>query len=401
MISLPAYDLEQVRKAFPISQRVIYLNHASISPLPQPTQQVMQAAVERLANDPLSFFAPNDDDPLGNIFVKFAKAVAGLINAGHPREIASMMSTSMALNAVAGAVDWKPGDNIVFAGVEFPSNAYPWMALERLGVECRIVPPHFCSGASVDTFEPLVDDRTRLITVSAVQFLTGQRADLAALGAFCRERGILFVVDAIQAIGHIPIDVQAMKIDILASGGQKSLMSAPGQGFLYVRDDVCQHLKPGSIGPNAVEGWEHWARYDLTPAPGAQRFLMGTVNIVGMAAMVESIRFLQNLGLAHIDAWTRHLSQIAIEDLSALGYTVITPEDALGPIVTFRVGDSGDPQAAEDQTNALLAHLAAHHVQAIKHWDVDKRPHVRISTHCYNTEDEIRRVGLLLGSIQL
>jgi cysteine desulfurase/selenocysteine lyase len=397
VIPLPAYDLERVRDAFPISQKIVYLNHASISPLPLPVQQAMQTAVERLGGDPLSFFSPNNDDPLGNIFVKFNKAVAGLINAAHPHEIVGVTSTSTGLNAVAQAIQWQPGDNIVLAGVEFPSNAYPWMVLDRFGVECRIVPPP-CPGASVAAFEPLVDGRTRLITVSAVQFLTGHRADLAALGAFCRAHGILFAVDAIQAAGHIPIDVQAMQIDILASGSQKSLMSAPGQGFLYVRDEVSEAMKPGIVGPNAVEGYEHWAKYDLTPAKGAQRFLMGTTNIVGMVALIESIHFLQNLGLTNIDAWTQHLSHLVIEDVSARGYTVITPDDQLGPIVTFRIGHPEDREAAEAQANALLAHLTANGVRVTKHWDVDKNPHLRISTHCYNTEEEVRRAGALLGS---
>jgi selenocysteine lyase/cysteine desulfurase len=361
----------------------------------------MHAAVERLGSDPMSLFGADDNDPLSNLFVRFNKAVAGLINAADPREIVTTTSTSMALNSVAQAIDWQPGDNIVFAGVEFPSNAYPWMApQERFGVECRIVPPPY-PGASVEAFAPLVNERTRLIAASAVQFLTGHRADLTALGAFCRARNILFAVDAIQAIGHMPIDVQAMNIDILAAGGQKSLMSAPGQGFLYVRNDVAERLTPGIVGPNAVKGWEHWAKLDLTPSPGAQRFMMGTVNVPGMVAMIESIHFLQNLGLDHIDAWTQHLSQIAIEDLSARGYTIITPEDALGPIVTFRVGDPDDRAAANTYADALVAFLAANQVRVMKHWDVDQTPHIRISSHCYNTEEDIRQVIRLTGSFKV
>jgi cysteine desulfurase/selenocysteine lyase len=399
LAQLPAYDLDRVRQAFPISQHTIYLNHASISPLPAPTVQAMKAAVECLGTDPLTFDRPNDADPLGNIHVKFARAVAGLVNAEHLHEIVGVANTSTGLNAVAQAIPWNPGDNIVFAGVEFPSNAYPWMVLDRFGVECRIVPPP-CPGASVEAFAPLVDDRTRLIAASAVQFLTGHRTDLAALGAFCHERGIIFVVDAIQAVGHMPIDVQAMHIDALASGGHKSVMGTPGQGFLYVRDAVCETLKPGTVGATAVEGWKHWAKYDLTPAKGARRLLMGTGNILGMVAIIESINFLRNLGLAHIDAWTQHLSRLVIEDVSARGYTVITPEDQLGPIVTFRIGDPADRESAEAQANALMAHLAKHSVRVTKHWDVDKTPHLRISTHCYNTEEDVRRAGALLGSIK-
>jgi cysteine desulfurase/selenocysteine lyase len=397
LAQLPAYDLDQVRQAFPITQHTIYLNHASISPLPAPSQRAMQAAVDRLGSDPMAFYRPDDDDPMANVFVKFARAVAGLINAEHLHEIVGVASTSTGLNAVAQAVPWQPGDNIVFAGVEFPSNAYPWMVLERFGVECRIVPPPY-PGASVEAFAPLVDDRTRLITASAIQFLTGHRTDLAALGAFCRERGIIFVVDAIQAVGHMPIDVQAMHIDVLASGGHKSVMGTPGQGFLYVRDAVCETLTPGIVGPSAVEGWQHWARYNLTPVKGAQRFLMGTTDVAGMIALIESVHFLQQVGIAHIDAWTQHLSHLAIEDVTARGYSVITPEDQLGPIVTFRIGDPADRDAAEAQADALIAHLAKNNVRVTKHWDVDKNPHLRISTHCYNTEEEVRRAGALLGS---
>jgi cysteine desulfurase / selenocysteine lyase len=118
------------------------------------------------------------------------------------------------------------------ASMEFPSNAFPWMTLPSPGVEARIVPAD--GGLTLETLIPYVDERTRVVAASAIQFFTGHRTNLAAIGAFCRQRGILFVVDAIQAIGHMALDVQRMKIDVLASGGQKSLLSLPGIGLLYV-----------------------------------------------------------------------------------------------------------------------------------------------------------------------
>ncbi len=395
MSSLPAYDLAAVRRAFPIAQRLIYVNHASISPMPLPAVQAMQAAVARLGDDPMSFYTP--ESGYGDLFLTFALEMASLINAESPDEIVGITATSNGLNAVAQAIDWQPGDNIVLANVEFPSNVYPWMALASRGVETRLV--HTADGgASVEAFDAHVDARTRLIAASAVQFFTGHRADLTALGAYCHERGILFAVDAIQAAGHLPIDVQAMHIDILATGGQKSLMGPPGQGFLYVRRAVAERLRPAEIGPLSVEDWQHWLKYDLTPRPGALRFAMGTTNLPGMIALIESVRFLKGIGLTHIDAWTRHLSQIAIAELQARGYPVITPTDPahLGPIVTFRVGNSADPAAAEAHARGLLAHLAAQGVRVTRHWDAKRIPHLRISTHCYNTEDEVRRVCALV-----
>lgn len=395
MTMLPAYDLAAIRQAFPIAQRLIYVNHASISPMPLPAVQAMQAAVARLGHDPMSFYTP--DSGYGDLFATFAQEMGALINAASPDEIVSVTATSNGLNAVAQAIDWQPGDNVVLADVEFPSNVYPWMALERRGVATRLV--HTADGgASVEAFAPHVDARTRLIAVSAVQFFTGHRADLAALGAYCRERDILFAVDAIQAAGHMPIDVQAMHIDILASGGQKSLMGPPGQGFLYVRQAVAERLRPALLGPLSVEDWQHWLAYKLTPRAGALRFMMGTTDLPAMIGLIESVRFLRKVGLTHIDSWTRHLSQLAIAELTARGQHVITPTDPahLGPIVTFRVGDPADVPAAEAHARRLLAHLAAHGVRVTKHWDAHRVPHLRISTHCYNTEDEVRRVCALV-----
>ncbi len=390
MSTLPTYDLAAVRAEFPISQRVTYLNHAGVSPLPLPARRAHDFATDGLVMDPAGLFGPQPPDG-ETIFAAFSNTMAVLIHAASPREIVTTGSTSTALNTVAQAIDWQPGDNILVCDVEFPSNVYPWQALARRGVEVRLVPADE-GGASVAAFEPYVDARTRLIAVSAVQFFTGHRADLGALGAFCRSRGILFSVDAIQAAGHIPIDVQAMQIDILASGGQKSLMGPMGQGFLYVRDEVAERMQPAMVGPNATVGWEHWLAYDLTPLPGAARFMPGTINMVGMFALVASVRFLMGLGVPHIDAWTRHLSQLAIEDLDARGWRVITPRDPdrLGPIVTFYAGTSAE-------ADALIGQLKARGIIVVKHLDRAGAGHIRISTHCYNTEEEVLRVGEALA----
>ncbi len=396
-MTAPAYDLNQARQAFPIAQQLTYLNHASVSPVPLPAQRAMHTLNEWLSRDPQALFVQPSDSPFGDLPGEFLAEIARLIHAADPAEIVGVSSTSDGLNAVAQAIPWKRGDNLIFVDGEFPSNVYPWLVLKRRGVQARIAAPDQ-GGLSVEAVARLADARTRLVAVSAVQFFTGHRADLAALGAFCRERGILLAVDAMQAAGHLPIDVQAMKIDIIAAGGQKSLMGPPGQGFLYVRREVCDTLRPGSVGPNATADYLHWLRYDLTPHPGAQRFLMGTMNLSGMAGLMESVRFLRGLGLDNIAAWTQHLSQVAIQDLTARGYEVITPTDPahLGPIVTFRVGTRRSKARADAQAAGMVQRLAAHHIRVVKHWNKANWPHIRISCHCYNTEEEILRVGSVL-----
>ena len=384
------YDINALRhNEFPHSETQIYFNHASISPLPERTRRKMGWAVDQLAQNPTHFWQ-HEGMPMNE---SLKAALATLINAAHSEEIVPITTTSAGLNGVAQAIDWQPTDNIAFCEMEFPSNAYPWLSLQRDGVDVRQVTAVH-GGLTLAKLQEVVDEHTRLIAASAIQFFTGHRTDLMEIGRFCHERDIIFVVDAIQAIGHIPIDVQAMHIDILASGGQKSLLAPPGVGFMYVRHSLAETLLPRAIGPNATVDFLYWLNYDLTPLPGAQRFMSGTPNLVGMFGLYESVQLLQELGVAQIDAHTRQLATATIQQLHALGYTVITPHDqeqALGPIVTFR------SPLDNEATDALVAHLAQQQTIVVKHVDSLGNPHIRISFHCYNTLAEVTRFMELLS----
>jgi len=375
------YDITHLRETeFPHAATLTYLNHAGIAPLPQRAKREIQAAVEALSADPNDYF--------GHVGLPALTALqAGLarfINAADPSEIVFVTSTSAALNGIAQAIDWRPGDRVLFCDVEFPSNAYPWMSLQRDGVESCIVPADN-GGLTLAAVERAVDERTRVVAASAVQFFTGHRTNLTAIGQFCRQRGILFVVDAIQSIGHMSFDVEAMGIDVLATGGQKSLLGLPGVGFMYVRGEVAEAMRPRLIHSNATVDYLHWLAYDLTPAPGAARFLAGTPNIAGIIGLGPSLALLEELGVASIDAHTSALSRYAIEQLSAAGLRVVTPPDALGPIVTFR---SPVDAAA---TEAIVQRLAAERVVVVKHLDAGGAATIRLSTHCYNVREEIDR----------
>lgn len=375
------YDIEQLRREeFPHAAEVVYLNHAGISPLPQRTARRVQWVVEQLSRDPNRFFM-HDAMPA---MMELPNAVVRHINAASPGEIVPITSTVAALNAVAQAVEWRPGDNVIFCDLEFPSNAFPWLSLARDGVTAR------CATAeggtlTVESLADHADERTRLVAVSAVQFFSGARADLAALGRFCREHGIIFAVDAIQSIGHVPVDVQAMHIDVLATGGMKSLLALPGVGFMYVRDAVAETLLPRAIGSNATVNYMHWLAYDLTLQPGAARFGAGTPNVPGLFAVLSSLELLRELDVAAIDAHTSDLSRRAVERLTQHGYTVITPIEAIGPIVTFR-----SPLSSEE-TDKVVMSLAERNVAVAKHLDAAGSPYIRLSFHCYNTPEEIDR----------
>ncbi len=386
----PAYDVTALRLSeFSLSETVTYLNHAGISPLPERSRRAAQYAIDRMAQNASKFFG-TDGIPM---LERFHHELKAYINAEHAFDICPVQSNSLAFNLVAGAIDWHPGDNIIFCDVEFPANAYPWMVLEGQGVTCKIVPPHHGT-LTVEALDAAVDSNTRLVAVSSMQFFTGARADLMALGAYCRERGILFSVDAIQSIGHIPIDVQAMNIDILACGGQKSLMALTGIGFLYVRPEVAEQMHPSFVGANNVEGWEHWLNYDMTPRKGALRFMTGTFNVPGIFTVVGSLSLINELGIHNIDAYTTQLAGHFMDELDARGYEILTPRDPShhGPIVTFKAAETSD------QTDLIVKYLAENEIPTVKHLDAAGHPFLRLSLHCYNNQQDSARFFEIFSS---
>ncbi len=376
------YDVKALRQTeFPNSATLTYLNHAGVSPLPQRTKREVQNAAEALSGNANAFF--------GTValpaFDTVRADLAGLLNAASAADIALSTSTSAALNGVAQSIAWRPGDNIIFCDQEFPSNAYPWMSLARDGVEARPIPTEH-GGLTVRALESYVDDKTRAVAVSAVQFFSGHRADLMALGRFCHQRGILFIVDAIQAIGHMPIDVEAMHIDVLASGGMKSLLALPGAGVLYVRRSLADQMEPRMIHGNSTVDYLHWLKYDLTPQPGAARLSAGTPNLVGVLSIAASLSLIRELGPANIDAHTTALTHYAIDILTDEGYEVVTPREFAGPITTFR------SRHDSETTDRLVQFLAEQQIIVCKHLDAAGAPYIRASVHCYNVREDIDRL---------
>lgn len=378
-LAAPGYDLVRLRAEFPFVAEWAYLNHAGVSPLARRVSAAMQALLDDNGR------ALVDWDPdHGRALLDTGRATVARLIGATPDEIAWVQNTSVGLNLIAQSLPLRPGDNVILCNIEFPSNVYPWLNLERRGIEVRLIPPDG-GGLSLAAAEAHADARTRVITTSAVQFLTGYRADLAALGELCRARNMYFVVDGIQSLGHMPTDVRAWKVDFLAAGGLKSLMGPPGQGFLYVRRERLEELQPVFAGPLSVANWEDWLDYNLTFRSGAARFEQGTYNYMGIAGLVEAIQMLLSLGLEKVDAWMRHLTDRLIADLDRYGYRILSNPDPRyrSAIISFAV--PGSPEAAFERLKGARVMTAV------------RAGYVRVSPHCYNTEDEIARVGEVLG----
>lgn len=386
-INSPAYDLVALRDRFEVVRSgYTYLNHAGMSPLADPVRDAMIDAIHAMANRGSEMFnaAESTMDAL-------PRRIAALVNA-RPQEVAFVQSTSVGINTIAQSLPLRAGDNILLCDVEFPSNVYPWMNLAHRGIETRLVPARG-GGLTIEALDSLRDHRSRVVAVSAVQFFTGRREDLHALGRYCADHGLWLVVDAMQAAGVIPIDMQAMGIHALAAGPQKALCGPPGQGFMVIREELIERMIPISAGPLSVQGWQHWLRYDMTPLEAAGRFAMGTVSHIDLAGLLAALDLLMGLGTANIDAWVTHLSDLVIADLLARGYRVITPiePERHAHIVTF---------AWEGDVRPAMEALRAEKIVVVSHLDAEGNPHIRISSHCYNTAEEVLRVADVLESMR-
>lgn len=379
-------DMEGTRNSeFPWAARgeAVYLDHASTGPLPQRTRDAMAAYAPKRA-EPFRL-EPDDYFPVLTLARERAAALIG----ARPGSIALMTNTSHGLNLAARALPIGRGDVILSTQGEFPANVYPWMAAARArGAEYRLLP---LAGDWPDE-EALMraidsDPRVKVVALSWVSFWSGHRFDLAAIGAACRARGIYFVVDAIQGLGPLPLDVVAARIDILACGAQKWLLSPWGTGFAYVREELIARLEPGEVGWMAQASSGHFGRfldYDARWHDDARRFEVITLDFMNFLGMTESLGLFLELGPA-VAAHTRTLGDLAVAFAdSTPGVTLVTPGDPQrrAAVLSFRTADVA---AASDR---LRAAGVTHTV---------REGCVRLSPHFYNTERELESAMRLLA----
>lgn len=276
----------------------IYLNHASTGPVPTSARRAQGEFNDRRGEP----WRISYDDQFGTLR-RSRELLAALIGA-NAHEIALMVNTTYGINVAASCIPVGEGDVVVSSDREFPANVYPWMALERRkGVVYRRVP--YVGGVADEEgiLRVLDEPRVKVLTISWVSFETGLKVDLERLGAACRDRGIWFVVDAMQGVGGAPLDVRRAHVDLLACGGQKWLLSPWGTGFLYVRHERIAQLEPQPVGWMSVRSSEDFTRlcdYDLTWYDDARRFEVITLPFPDFAGLNASLELLHRFGLRDV-----------------------------------------------------------------------------------------------------
>lgn len=355
---------------FPIQRNLIWLHHAGIAPLCEPAARAMRDFATQ-ASEWASYRYPTWLDT----YEGFRVAAARLIGAG-PREIAIVKNTSEGIATVQLGIDWKPGDRVVAFREEFPANYYPWKLLESKGISVEWL----------SIYDPLdwierAAKSARLLAISHVNYLTGHRVDLEAIGAICKQNGTFFLVDAIQGLGVFPIDVERMHIDALSADGHKWLMGPEGCGILYIRRDRQDEIRPVEFGWTNVAGYNDYASRDMALREDAGRYECGTLNTIGVYGLRAAMEFVLAMGVREIGGRVLAHTRMLSDGLASKGFELARPWSAntASGIVAFR-----SPSEAPEHIVARLR--SAGIIGAVRQgW-------VRFAPHFYQTEEEMTKV---------
>ena len=366
-----AGDVARWRDEFPISERLIYLNSCSLTPLPRRGARALEEYARTWTELGGRAWYEHWVGVLDDLRADFARVLGADLD-----EVALEPAVSAALVTIASSVDYTKRNKVIVGDIDFPTDGHTWLALEKAGVEVEFVHSPDGIGLPLELFERAVDDRTALVCTGHVLYTSGYIQDVAALAEICHRKGAALVVDAYQSIGAVPFDVHASGVDFLVGGTLKWLMGGPGMAFLYARRDRIAGAKPSALGWWAMRDPFTFDVQHLDLAPNARRFEYGTPAVPAAYTSRAGIALLEEIGVAAIRERHMALSQRLVDGALAQGWTLGCVPNAAQrtPIVTLR---HPDPARAIDALRA-------------KGCIGDHRPGlIRLSPHHFNTEAEM------------
>ncbi len=365
------------RNQFPFTSNKIYLNHAGVSPLSSDVREKMDWFINNRSFGEIEFF-----EEMGELRDQTRSLIAQIINAQQDY-IAFTANTSSGFNWLTQGLKWKKGDQIILTDLEFPSNVYPFMNLEKKGVEIVFV-KNKKGCIKVEDIEKAISPKTRMISISSVEFSTGFRNDLLAIGALCKHHNLIFSVDGIQGLGAIPLDVKTTHIDFLSCGGHKWLMGPMGIGFMYISPRIFDKVAPVFVGWDSVKNPLDFLDYNFELLPDARRFEYATQNNLGICGLSASLDLLHRIGIAAIEQHLLILGKQLVNSLPDYGMKFLGHED---PFYRSGIYSFSSPDAEE-----LFMFLKKHSVICSI-----RDGALRFSPHFYNNRDDINEVIDLVG----
>lgn len=372
--------MKNYRDQFPNTDHFIYLDHAGVSPISLRVKDAVSTFLQNAVGE-----TPLDYSSWG-IRIEEVRANCAKLIGAQVEEVAFVKNTSHGISIVASGLDWKEGDNILVFEKEFSSNIYPWLNLEKRGVEVRFIP--LKDGRILfEDIESLIDSRTRLITMSSVQSVNGFMIDLNRLGDLCKSKEILFFVDAIQSLGAVSIDVSECGADFLSADGHKWLLAPEGIGIFYCRGELASQINPNLIGWKSVEDEFNFESFDFKLKNNALRFEEGSFNTIGIYALGAAVDLLLEVGVDNIQRRIYQLGDLIIDEAEKRSFFLRTPKDRMerGGIISF----SGNFDPKELAEKLLEKKIVVN----------SRGGALRVAPHFYNTEDEILKFFEALDEI--
>ena len=374
-MNTPTHDYSH---EFPILKELTFFNHAGVAPISRRSAE----AVARYADQAMkqAYFRSG--------WYARAKGVkdlaARLINARSGEEIAFIPNTSTGLSLVAKGLRWNKGDSVVITNVEYPANRYPWEDLRRFGVELIEVKQQPDGRIDVDEVCDAIRNNTRIVSLSHVQYASGFRIDLRPISEMVHKAGGHLCVDAIQSVGVLPVDVQAMGIDFLSADGHKWMLAPEGCGIFYCRRDLIEDLHPNVVGWMNMVNASDYGNYQFEFQPDARRFEPGSYNIPGIVGMGAAIELLLEVGIDKVWARIEALTNQLCDGLAARNYRVFSPRLAMekSGIVVF---DRPDAKVRATPPSAKIVEMLEARGIVI----VLREGRLRASPHFYNTPTQI------------
>jgi selenocysteine lyase/cysteine desulfurase len=376
-------DLERlIAQEFPLREDIIHLNHAAVAPWPQRTvDAVIRFARENAQQGSLAYGQWLQTE------AHLRAQLKTLINAPSSQDIALLKNTSEGLSIIAQGLPWQAGDNIVTADEEFPSNRIVWESLARRGVELREA-ALAQAPTPEDALFAQVDEHTRLITVSSVQYGSGLRLDLARIGAFCRAHDIRFCVDAIQSLGALALDAQDIGADFVVADGHKWMLGPEGVALFYCRAGLRDGLQLTQYGWHMLEHPGDFDRREWEPAHSARRFECGSPNLLGIHALSASLSLLEDADIARVEAAVLQRARLLFEAIAArpeLELMTDTRPGRFGGIIRFRHRGM-TPQALH------------HHLSGKSVLCAQRAGGVRFSPHFYTAPEKLTQAVVLAAA---
>ena len=362
-------NIDKIREKFPVTKNEIFMNHAGQSPLPKPVADAVRKYVNDFSNFGTTSIEWNDGGkPL------FAKLIGA-----KPEDIAFVENTSVGLNIAANVLSYPPRSKIVTTDLEYPSVVYPWLR-KSLGVKVRYV-ENVDGKILLEDVEKAVDDKTVAVAVSHVEYVNGFRHDLRALSEIAHEHGAYIIVDAIQSAGAMQIDTKRDDLDFLTSACYKWLLSPPGAGYLYVKEELIEKFEPPFVGwasvkPEVFETIDFWDIWSLRLSETASRFEVGSPSFMSLVGATEALKMILNTGIENIEKRILKITDHLIDVLKDLGLELQTPEESAhrSGIVNFQI-NRPEEVAKKLKSKGIIVSARAHGI--------------RVSPHFYNTEQEI------------